>query len=283
MIQASTPAEVRDQRKRRLLTKQEFSPEEERAFAWLLEEYHGRLEPIEDDIRDFLSGASEADLQSLDTIRTEIERRIGGYTSDFEVVFREGGRRGAEAGRELAARQFGLDIAFDHVPARTLSEIDDWVEVAAGSTLETITEDATRWLRGAHEEGLSIDEITEQLMDLDEHLEETVAHRAARTATNSTARAGHHSAHEDAPGVVAERWVSELRHNTREDHEDAHGQVVAVGQSFEVGGVYMAHPGDPGAPVGQLANCLCRAEPLFEDELTEAQLEAIEAGERIWM
>ena len=267
---------------RALLTKQEFSPEEERAFRWLLDEYRGQLGPIENDIRAFLNSATDADLQSLDTIRTELEARFGAYTSDFEVVFREGGERGALAGRQLASRRFGLDIDFDQVPQRTLEEIEDWVETAAGSTLETITEDSTRWIRGAHEEGLSIDEITDELMELDEHLEETVAHRAARTATNSTARTGHHSAHEDAPGVVAERWVSELRDNTREDHEDAHGQTVAVDIRFEVGGVYMLHPGDPSAPVGQIANCLCQAFPLFEDDLTESELEAIEAGERIW-
>ena len=273
---------IRATASRALLTKQEFSPEEERAFRWFLGEYRDQLGPIEDDIREFLRGASDTDLSSLDAIRTELEGRFGAYTSDFEVVFREGGEQGAAAGRELAARRFGLDIAFDTIPERTLEEIDDWVDVAAGSTLETITEDATRWLRGAHEEGLSIDEITEQLMELDEHLEETVAHRAARTAVNSTSRAGHHSAHEDAPGVVAERWISELRDNTREDHEEAHGQTVGVDVRFEVGGVYMLHPGDPSAPVGQIANCLCQARPLFEDDLTEAELEAVESGERIW-
>lgn len=267
---------------RRLLTKQEFSPEEERAFRWFLREYQDVLGDVERDLRTWVAQTDGGVLSSLERIRAELDAELGVYATDMELVFREGGERGALAGRELAARQFGLDISFDVLPERTLAEIDDWVETAAGSTFDTITEDATRWLRGAHEEGLSISDITSELQDLNQHLDETVAHRAARTAVNSTARAGHHSAHEDAPGVVAERWESELRDNTRDDHREAHGQTVAVDNTFEVGGVYMLHPGDPSAPVGQIANCLCRARPLFEDELSESELEAILAGERIW-
>ncbi len=276
-------AGVRDLRKRRLLTKDNFSPEEEQAFQELLTRYRGALDAPEREIREFVRQASADDLSSLSSIRAELEPRIGAYGAEFETVFREGGRQGAQAGRALAARRHSLSIAFDVVPERTLDEIDDWVETAAGSTLDTITEDATRWLRGAHEDGLSVPDIADQLNDelFEGRLEAHVAERAARTATVATSRAGDHSAHEDADGVIAERWISELRDNTRESHEQAHGQTVAVDQSFDIDGVFMAHPADPGAPVGEIANCLCRAEPLFRDQLSEAQIEAIEAGERI--
>lgn len=271
--------------KRRLLTKESFTPDEERAFDWLLAQYRDALDAPEREITEFVQQADADDLASLQSIRAELEPRIGQYQAEFETVFREGGERGAQAGRAVAARRNGLSINFQVVPERTLAEIDEWVGTAAGSTLETITEDATRWLRGAHEEGLSIPDIRDRLNDelYDGRLEDYVAERAARTATMSTSRAGDHSAHEDAEGVVAERWVSELRDNTRESHVEAHGQVVAVDQSFDVDGVWMAHPGDPSAPVGELANCLCRAEPLFEDQLTADQLEAIRNGERIYI
>jgi hypothetical protein len=267
---------------RRLVTKVEFSPEVERAFNWLLEEYQGALGPLEDDILGAVESES-VDLSTLETIRLELDDRLGEYTADFETVFREGGEQGAQAGRELAARRHALDISFDVVPDRTLAELDDWVDTAAGSTLETITEDATRWLRSAHEEGLSIDELTDQLQSefFDGHLEDHVARRAARTATISTSNTGSHSAHQDADGVVAERWVTELDGRQRDSHEGADGQVVTVDNTFEVGGVYLAHPGDPSAPVGEIANCRCSVVPVFADELSEEDLEAIEAGDRI--
>jgi hypothetical protein len=271
-------------REDRLLAKQGFDPEVRGGVEQLLERYRDTLQPFEQDLDDWLEQASDEDLESLESIRTEISQRTVDRRAEFQTVFSEGAQNGAEAGRAVAARRYNLSIAFNVVPEETLNVLDDWVDVAADNTLDTITENSARWLRGAHKEGLSVDEIAENVDELYEgRLEDHVARRAARTGVNSSARAGHHSAHKDAGGVVAERWVSELRENTREDHENAHGQVVAVGKSFEVGGVYMDHPGDPGAPAGQIANCLCRAEPLFEDELTEEQLTAIEGGARIYI
>ena len=278
------PSPIADLRKRRL-AKLSLGPEEERVFREWLQGYRAALQPVEQSINDWVSSATESDLESLDAIRAELDAHHGRYAGDFETLFQEMGREGLEAGRSVATRRFGLDIVFDQVPGRAIDAVDDWVETAAGSTFETITDDAAQWLRGAHEDGLSIDEITDVINDeLHEgRLEDHVARRAARTGTVSTSRAGHHSAHEDAPGVVAERWISELRDNTREDHEEAHGQVVAVDQEFAVGAELLEHPGDPSASVGQIANCLCYAEPVFEDELTDGQLEALEAGERLWI
>lgn len=285
MCRAATPADVRHTRKRRLLCKQDFAPEEAQAFEWMLEEYRDALQPIEDDIEAWLAGADADGLRSLDEIRSDIRVLVDGRVDSFETVFREGGQRGAAAGRAIATRRFDLGVAFDVVPDRTLDVIDDWVGEAADSTLETITEDATRWLRGAHEEGLSIDDIADQLNDelFEGRLEDYVAERAARTGTISTSNAGSHSAFEDADSVVGEEWLTEIDGRERDDHADADGQVVAVGTSFEVGGVYLEHPGDPSAPVGQIANCRCVVLPKFADELTDEQLDAIEAGERIWI
>ena len=271
--------------KQRVLSKQDFAPEERRAFEFMLSEYRDTLAPIEDDIEGWLSGADPDDLTNLQTIREQIRTLTDGRVGEFEIVFGEGAQRGAAAGRELAARRSQFDIAFDIVPERTLDVLDDWATEAAGSTLETITEDASRWLRGAHEEGLSIDDIASQLNDdlFDGRLEDYVAERAARTGTISSSNAGAHSAYEDADGVVAEEWLTSLDGRERDDHAEADGQVVAVDTTFEVGGVYLDHPGDPGAPVGQIANCRCAVVPVLADDLTDEQLDAVEAGERIWI
>jgi len=267
---------------RRVVTKDEFSPEAERAFQWMLDEYRSALDPVEDQVDAFLAGASEDDVRSLEAIRGDLETRFGSSTADFETVFREGGEDAARAGREIAARRHSLDIAFDVVPERTLETIDDWVETAAGSTLETITDESAQWIRGAHREGLSIDDIASQVNELyDDRLEDYVARRAARTATVSTSNAGNHSAHEDADGVIGEQWITGQDGRQRDSHDAAHGQVVAVDQSFEVGGSYLSHPGDPTAPVGELANCRCVVVPVFADHLTESQLETVLDGGRI--
>jgi len=269
--------------KARVLTKNDFSPEEERVFQTFLDDYVDALQPVEEEIEDFVANASESDLESLESIRAEIQSRTGNYTNDFQAVFRNNGEEGVMAGRALASRQSSLDVAFDVVPERTLEVIDDWVQTAAGSTLETITEDSARWLRGAQRDGLSIPDIADQLNDelFDGRLEGYVAERAARTGTIATSNAGSHSAHEDADSVVGEQWITSVDGRERDSHADAHQQVVAVGTPFDVGGVFLQHPGDPLGPVGEIANCRCTVVAVFEEDLTEDQLEAIQNGERI--
>lgn len=269
--------------KRRVLSKVEFSPEEERVFQTFLDDYIDAVQPVENDIEAFLDEASEEDLESLESLRGEIQQRAGDYTNDFEVVFRENGEDGILAGRELAVRQEEIDVAFDVVPDRTLDILDEWVDVAAGSTLETITEDSARWLRGAHKDGLSIPDIADKLNDelYDGRLEGYVAERAARTGTISTSNAGAHSAHEDADSVVGEQWLTSIDGRERDSHAQAHQQVVAVGTSFEVGGVDLDHPGDPLGPVSEIANCRCATAAVFADQLSESQLETIQNGGRV--
>ena len=268
--------------KRRVFSKRDFSPEEERAFQFFLDEYRERLGPVENDIESWLAGATDADLSSLQSIRSELEQRVGAYTTDFDVLFREGGERGIEAGRQVAVRRHNLDIAFDVVPDRTLEVIDEWAGVAAESTLETITEDSARWLRGAHEEGLGIDDIADQINSelFDGRLEDYVAERAARTGTVATSNAGSHSAIQDS-SAIAERWVTSLDGRERPAHGEADGQIVPVEVPFVVGDELLDHPGDPTASVGQIVSCRCAVAAVFRDELTEDEQAAIDAGERL--
>lgn len=277
----STP--IVDARKRRLLSKVEFSPEEERAYRWLLSNYRDALTPVEQSISEWLSSVDETRLSSLSGIEASIHDRIGVFASDFEVVFSEGGQRGAAAGRAMAARQFGLDVDFDVVPERTLDEIDDWVSVASESTMETISQDSAQWLRGAHEEGLDMDSITDRMNDelFEGWLEDHVAERAARTATIGTSNAGTHSAIEDS-SAIAEEWLTSLDGRERETHADANGQIVPVGRTFLVGGEELAHPGDPSGPLEETIQCRCTVMPRWPDDLDEDERAAIEAGQRLY-
>lgn len=58
-------------------------------------------------------------------------------------------------------------------------------------------------------------------------------------------------------GVAARRtWLSALDDRVREDHVDAHGQTVAVGENYTVGGEPCAGPGNCGSPAQDIA-CRC--------------------------
>ena len=54
------------------------------------------------------------------------------------------------------------------------------------------------------------------------------------------------------------------------------GQVRTIGEAFDVGGVAMLYPGDPAAPVGETANCVCTVLPVINQE----QLRWRQVGEK---
>lgn len=60
-------------------------------------------------------------------------------------------------------------------------------------------------------------------------------------------------------------WMSTGDERTRDDHLAAHGQVVAVGETFTVGGEEARFPRDPNLSPGQRINCRCDAVPFREE------------------
>ena len=240
-----------------------------------MQQYGAALGPIEADIASWVRRASPEDLQSVESITRALGTRVKEQQATFQAVFAAQGADGAGAGRALAARELGAELAFDLVPRKTLEEIESWASTAADSTLDTITKDAAHWLRGAHEEGLSIDEISAQINEelFDNRLEGYVSERAARTGTLGTSNAGKHATHEDLDSVVAERWVATGDDRTRDSHVAADGQVVAVGDTFSVGGDELEHPGDPNGSLEEIVNCRCTVVGVFRDDLDDDQLD----------
>lgn len=267
---------------RSLLAKQGLPPEGERVFRQFANQIGQDLEPFRQDLIEAIE-SGRIDPSSIDSIRAEAEIIAGNYTNDIQVTFEDYTGQGAEAGRAATVRQHQLDVAFDIVPQSTLDEFENWSEEMAGEVLETITEDTTQYIRSAHEEGLSIDEIASEVNDelFDNRLQDWQAERTARTATISSSNAGNHSALVDASSVVGEEWLDTADHRTRDTHRAAGGQIVAVGTTFLVGSSEARYPGDPNLPVGEIANCRCTIVPVFADELTNTQLARLMQGGRL--
>lgn len=264
------------------LEKQDFSPEEQEVFDEFLRRWQATTDTLGEDLETALR-TGQVDLETLEGIRAEVGPRIGDYVDDFEVIFREISEDAAVAGRALEARRFGLDIDFNLVPERTIEVLDDWAVTASQSVSGTLEDEITNYLRGAQEEGLSISEIAEKFQNeyMDERLHGSHANQLARDATVGPSNAGSHSAHEDAEGVVGEEWIAEIDGRQREAHDEADGQIVPVDGTFLVGGEELRYPHDPRGSVGNTTNCRCIAAPVFADDLTEDELEALESGDRI--
>lgn len=56
---------------------------------------------------------------------------------------------------------------------------------------------------------------------------------------------------------LQQMWMATGDNRTRDDHLRAHGQVVAVGETFTVGGEQAKFPGDPSLSPANRINCRC--------------------------
>jgi hypothetical protein len=67
-------------------------------------------------------------------------------------------------------------------------------------------------------------------------------------------------------GPVEKVWVATLDRRTRESHAEAHNQCMTMDEPFDVGGVPMDSPHAPGAPPGEVVNCRCYVEMLYDGD-----------------
>lgn len=111
-------------------------------------------------------------------------------------------------------------------------------------------------------QGESIPHIADRLQ-LILGMDRTAAVRSARTATTAAECAGRINAYEHAVSLgiqLKQRWKATLDGKTRHAHRILDGQMVDVGQPFQVDGVEIKYPSDPSAPGYLIYNCRCTIE-----------------------
>ena len=117
-------------------------------------------------------------------------------------------------------------------------------------------------------QGESIPNIARRLstvLDMDAR----AAVMVARTSTTYAESTGKRLSYERAKNIgipIRQEWRANLDGRTRLEHRQADGQVVEIGQKFNVGGYKMVSPGDPSAPYHLICNCRCRLQPVLDYE-----------------
>lgn len=260
------------------------APEVERVIREFFRRWKSAINPLANSlVKALLMGA--IDLRSTSGIRADVRTQFGEFTNDLEIIFRTQSTDAAKAGRAVAKRRHNLDISFDIYEKRILDVLDRWPVTASQHVSDTIRDDVVHYLKGAQEEGLSIDEIANQFQEefVKGRLKGWKAEQLARDSTVAPANGGHHTAYSDASNVLAEKWLAADDSRTRRTHNEADNQVVAVSQPFLVGGFPAAYPGDPSLPVWEFTNCRCSLGAVFEFQLTDSQVAEIKAGGRVWV
>lgn len=137
----------------------------------------------------------------------------------------------------------------------------DWVKLFGAAKVKDIAKttmsDVNRSVRYGLDNGLSEIEISKLItvnspikgLSRAQTIARTESHQAMNVASMATAK---------ATGVtLRKQWISSKGDRTREEHADADGQIVAMDQSFNVGGEALAFPGDPAGSAWNVINCRC--------------------------
>lgn len=83
----------------------------------------------------------------------------------------------------------------------------------------------------------------------------------ARTETLAVTGEAEHTLY-TASGVPFKKWLTTLDGLERETHFEAHGQIQAIDDYYQVGDSELLFPGDPGGDIEELANCRCSEIPV---------------------
>jgi HK97 family phage portal protein len=99
--------------------------------------------------------------------------------------------------------------------------------------------------------------------------ERNVPYRIENIARTETIRASNGGNFDlmRAWGAPQHEWLATMDDRAREDHLDANGHIVDVGDYFYVGGEKMLYPGDPNASAGNVVNCRCTTVPVGIEDM----------------
>lgn len=168
----------------------------------------------------------------------------------------------------------GIGIDFDMTRPDTRANVRQILHAFALKTNQTTYDELVDLFADAEEAGEGIPAIMERLSAYFEgRKSEYQTERIARTTMTGVSNSGSIDAWKQSGVVGGQTWISALQPDrTRDAHAEAHGQTVGLGEQFEVGGEYLAYPGDPNGSPGNIINCLCTTIADVTEELAAGLL-----------
>lgn len=199
-------------------------------------------------------------------VRVGVEEALNQYLAAWDLVFEAMWKDGAQAGRESAARRHGFDIDFSITRPEVDEALEENAERAGEQVQERMTGDIVDAVLDAHDRGLDIEEIAQELSnDVFPDMKTWQARRVAQTCVISASNKGNLTAYKSASGVTGKKWLATDDHRVRESHEDIDGQERELGEPFETGnGNEAMFPGDPSLPASDRINCRCAVSPSID-------------------
>jgi hypothetical protein len=190
----------------------------------------------------------------------EVDRFIDAFRDGVEAMLDDA------ATAEFARVDNGHLAPFDIERPEVQRAIDETLREMAQKVNSTTYTDLIALVQEAEAEGESIPEISERLSAyFGGRKSDFETERIARTTMVGADNRGALEAYGQSGVVNTVTWLATLQDDrTREAHADAHGQTRLLGESFDVGGESLRHPGDPQGSPENIINCRCGVEPGVE-------------------
>jgi HK97 family phage portal protein len=172
-------------------------------------------------------------------------------TGLYEAVFAVGGARVADL--------FGLDFDLD------APYVADFVKARANQLAGPVTDTTYEAIKATLAEGAKAGEdvpaLARRIRSVFDDADRVRSVRIARTEVISAFNgSGLEVAKELGGDVVGgQEWIAARDDKTRSEHAEADGQIVAIGEKFNVGGEELEYPGDPAGSPWNVVSCRCTA------------------------
>ncbi len=141
--------------------------------------------------------------------------------------------------------------------------VQDFIGARANQLAGQVTDSTYAAIQQALQDGVangaSIDDLASAVQDVFDVASTSRAKTIARTEVISASNGSASLAAAQLPSDVAagQEFIATRDDRTRDDHAEADGQVVAMGEPFIVGGEALLYPGDPAGSPENTISCRC--------------------------
>lgn len=176
-----------------------------------------------------------------------------------------------------------MGVSFDLGPSASVKKmVRKRANKLAGHVSDSTYKQVKRNLVRGIEKGEAIPQLAQRVQDAMKHASTHRATVIARTEVMSAYNGSVYEGAQDLPGDVVGgmQWISTNDERTRPAHLDADGQIVELGDAFEVDGEELKYPGDPDGSPENIIQCRCTTAIVTPEEMGSRAV-TIENVERV--
>ncbi len=194
-----------------------------------------------------------------------------GQRETFRVGMEPQHKLALETGGKGAFQELAVGASFDLADPDALAALDVISHAFADDVTDTTKRQIQETLYAGIQEGEGVPKLMDRVSDVFAVAKGPRAENIARTETARAVNAGRLEGFGQSGVVERQEWIATFDDRTRETHLEAHGQIVALDEPFQIGGYEAAYPGDPALPPEESCQCRCAVAPLVEGEGGEAE------------